>query len=131
MKKINKNSQFNTFGFTLAELLGVIVLLSLLMLLVFPTIINQMKEGKSQISSAVEQLIFNSAGNYIDGNLNQYPVSSNTTYCFTLQQLVDAGEISQELLIDENGKLLDLNKKVEVKVENRQKKYQMNDQCSA
>lgn len=130
MKQFNQNTDFKNRGFTLAELLGVIVLLSLLMLLVFPTIINQMKEGKSQISSAVEQLIFNSAGNYIDGNLNQYPVSNNTTYCFTLQQLVDAGEISQEILIDENGKLLDLNKKVEVKIENRQKKYQMNDQCN-
>lgn len=116
-------------GFTLAELLGVIIIMALLLLLVFPSIINQMKEGNTTISSAVEQLIFNSAGNYIDEHPNNYPLGTNKTYCLTLKQLVDAGEISETLLIDEKGKTLDLNKKVQVTIQNQKKSYNMNDEC--
>lgn len=116
-------------GFTLAELLGVIVILALLMLLVFPNVINQLKEGKSAITSSVETLIFNGAGTYINGNQNEYPISKDATYCLTLQQLVEAGEIPEGLLIDENGNKLDLSKKVEVKIQNQTKSYQMNDAC--
>lgn len=116
-------------GFTLAELLGVIVILGLLMLLVFPAVINQLKEGKSAISSAVQNLIFNSTGNYIDGHQNLFSTSSNVTYCITLEELVNADEIQRSLLIDENGKELDLKKKVEVKIVAGKKSYQMNDNC--
>lgn len=116
-------------GFTLAELLGVIVVLALLMLLVFPSVVKQLKEGETSIDGAVEQLIFNSAENYMEGHKNSYPTSGNATYCFTLNTLVNEGEISANLLIDSKGKTLDLNKKVEVKIENGIKTYKMNDQC--
>lgn len=116
-------------GFTLVELLGVIVVLGLLMLFVFPNVVNQLKKGKGDISSAVETLIFNSAGNYIDGNLNTYPVSTDTTYCLTLEQLVSAGEIKENLLIDDQGKKLHLGKKVEVTIKDGKKSYKMNDEC--
>ena len=116
-------------GFTLSELLGVVVILALLMLLVFPSLINRLKEGKLQISSSVETLIFNATGNYINNNLNDYPITDDTTYCFTLEQLVEAGELTKGLLIDENGKSLDLNKKVIVKVESSKKIYEIADKC--
>lgn len=116
-------------GFTLAELLGVVIILGLLALLIFPNIIKQLKEGKQNISSSVEQLIFNSVENYMLSNQTQYPTNIDTTYCFTLQQLVDNGEITKGLLIDEEGKALKLSKKVEIIIENQQKTYKMNDNC--
>ena len=116
-------------GFTLSELLGVVVILALLMLLVFPALMNMLKEGKEQISSSVESLIFNAAGNYIDGSPNEYPTSTDKVYCLTLQELVDANEISKNVLIDENGKELNLNKKVEINITSGKKSYQMNDNC--
>jgi prepilin-type N-terminal cleavage/methylation domain-containing protein len=118
-------------GFTLAELLGVIVILGLLLLLVFPTIIGQMKKGEAKISEATEKIIFNAASNYIDGNLNKYPVSTNVTYCFTLEELVNAKEVVEGLLIDSKGNKLDFSKKVEVKITDGSKSFQMNDSCSA
>lgn len=116
-------------GFTLAELLGVIVILGLLLLLVFPSIIKEVKEGETSIDNAVEQIIFNGASNYIENNKNTYPTSQNATYCITLNTLVNAGEISEKLLIDKKGKTLDLNKKVEIQIKNGKKSYQMNEQC--
>ncbi len=115
-------------GFTLAELLGVIVILALLMLLVFPSIINQLKEGERQISSAVESLIFNGAESYIADHEDLYPVI-DTTYCLTLKTLVDSNDLKEGLLIDSKGKGLNLNQKVEVKIMNGKKSYRMNDKC--
>ena len=116
-------------GFTLAELLGVIVILTLLLLLVFPSVVRQLKEGEASIDNAVQELIFNSAGNYIEGHKNSYPTSQNATYCFTLNTLVNEGEISSNLLIDSKGNMLDLSQTVEVQIINGQKSYKMNNQC--
>ncbi len=116
-------------GFTLAELLGVVVILGLLLLLVFPSVVKELKEGESNIEGAVEQIIKNGASNYIENNKSIYPSNTNATYCITLNTLVNAGEISKSLLIDKKGKALDLGKKVEVQIQNGQKTYKMNDQC--
>lgn len=116
-------------GFTLAELLGVVVILGLLLLLVFPSVVKELKEGEASIDNAVEQIIKNGASNYVENHKNTYPANKNATYCITLSTLVDAGEISKSLLIDKKGNALDLGKKVEVQVQNGQKIYKMNDQC--
>ncbi|MCI8544876.1 MAG: prepilin-type N-terminal cleavage/methylation domain-containing protein [Bacilli bacterium] len=116
-------------GFTLAELLGVVVILGLLLLLVFPSVVKELKEGEANIDSAVEQIIKNGASNYVENNKNTYPSTKNATYCITLSTLVNAGEISKSLLIDKKGNELDLGKKVEVQIQSGQKTYQMNDQC--
>lgn len=116
-------------GFTLAELLGVVVILGLLLLLVFPSVVKELKEGEATIDSAVEQIIKNGASNYVENNKNTYPENKNATYCITLNTLVNAGEISKNLLIDKKGNALDLGKKVEVQIQSGQKTYKMNDQC--
>lgn len=116
-------------GFTLAELLGVIVLLGLLLLLVFPSVIREIQEGEASIDGAVEQIIFNSASNYMENHKSTYPTRDNVTYCITLNTLVNAGEVSENLLIDKKGKALDLSKKVEIQIKNGKKSYQMNEQC--
>lgn len=116
-------------GFTLAELLGVVVILSLLLLIVFPSVVKELKEGETTIDNAVEQIIKNGASNYVENNKSTYPTSKNATYCITLNTLVNAGEISKSLLIDKKGNALDLGKKVEVQIQSGQKTYKMNDQC--
>lgn len=116
-------------GFTLAELLGVVVILSLLLLIVFPSVVKELKEGETTIDNAVEQIIKNGASNYVENNKSTYPTSKNATYCITLDTLVNAGEISKSLLIDKKGNALNLGKKVEVQIQSGQKTYKMNDQC--
>ena len=117
-------------GFTLAELLGVIVLLSLLFLLVFPSIVKELKSGEQTISQSVEQLIFNGATNYMEKYPDIYPKEEDTTYCFTLKELVESGDLSHSLLIDQKGKELNLNQVIEIKITNQKKTYQINDECT-
>ncbi|MCI9234325.1 MAG: prepilin-type N-terminal cleavage/methylation domain-containing protein [Bacilli bacterium] len=116
-------------GFTLAELLGVVVILGLLLLLVFPSVVKELKEGEKGIDNAVEQIIVNGASNYVENNKTAYPTNEDATYCITLNTIVKAGEISENLLIDKKGNTLDLSKKVEVQIKSGKKSYRLNDQC--
>ncbi len=53
-------------GFTLIELMGVIALLALIALIVFPSILNQMKKIDYNISDANKKLIYSAVDDYID-----------------------------------------------------------------
>jgi prepilin-type N-terminal cleavage/methylation domain-containing protein len=102
-------------GFTLAELLGVIVIISILAILVLPPIINQIKNKSDVISEATMTIIESATYLYMDGNRNVYPVNPATDYCITLQQLVDDNRLSAPI-IDTNGNTISLSKIVLVEI---------------
>ena len=78
----------NKKGFTLAEILGVIVIISLLLLLLMPTIINKIAQNSEKAGSAGDNLIFTAADKYLEENTN---IKKPGTYCIQVQELVDAG----------------------------------------
>ena len=59
-------------GFTLIELLGVIIILSLLVTLVFPSIINSVRNSSENTDEVTLQLIYNAADLYIDNHKNEF-----------------------------------------------------------
>lgn len=63
------------------------MLLALLMLVVFPKIINIAENKQMEIDDAKKNLIYNAAIDYMDDNLNSYPQDIGTTYCFLLTTL--------------------------------------------
>ncbi len=75
-------------GFTLMELLGVIVILSLLMILLVPNVLEQLNNKKSDISDVQKQTIMTAAELYVD----EHPNYSNGYVC--LQTLINDGKIS-------------------------------------
>lgn len=81
-------------GFTLAELLGVIVIISVLALLVLPPIINQIRRQRDKISETTLKVLGESTYLYMDSNKDAYPIEPSLNYCITLQQLVDANLVS-------------------------------------
>lgn len=56
----------NEKGFTLIELMGVIALLALIALIIFPAILNQMKKIDANISEANKKLIYSAVEDYIE-----------------------------------------------------------------
>ena len=102
-------------GFTLSELLGVIILLSILALITFPPIISQLKKSKEEMKDGVEKLIYSSADLYIKDRVNLYQKEEGETYCITLQELVNERYLQQDIE-DENGTKMDLKKKVMMRV---------------
>lgn len=78
-------------GFTLIELLGVIIILSLLVILVFPSIINSIRNSSKKIDEVTLELIYNAANLYIDNHKNEFYKNNGNEYSIELQSLVNEG----------------------------------------
>ena len=83
MKKKFKNKEkyvmLTTFGFTLAELIGVVIILALIALLAFPPILNSIRKTKAELSDASKEILYNATDLYISKNLNDFPKTNGNT----------------------------------------------------
>lgn len=93
----NENGDNMERGFTLAELLGVTVLLALVMALGYPVLFGIFEEKEGQIDEAKRELITSSAINYAKKNLNDYPYKEGQSACIFLKTLVDENVIGYEV----------------------------------
>lgn len=86
-------------GFTLIEVLGVIILLGLLALIVFPSVVNQMKKIDSNISESSKKIIYMAADEYIADNKNKYQdnFDYNSYIVVKLNMLVNNGYLSNNI----------------------------------
>ena len=78
-------------GFTLMELLGVLVILSLLMIILIPNVIEQINNKKDDVSDVQKETILSAAELYIDENPNTYPPGYDG--CILLETLQAAGKL--------------------------------------
>ena len=58
----------NKKGFTLLELMGVMIIISLISILTFPNIVNQIKKSKASNKKMVEDIIISQAEKYVSDN---------------------------------------------------------------
>ncbi len=93
-------------GFTLVELIGVILLLSLVGLLALPPIVKYIQNSKNAYDESTLKLIYSAANSYIDINPDNYPKEEKNLYCISLTDLVTSGKLSKDIL--------DLNKDNEI-----------------
>ncbi len=84
---MNKNN-----GFTLVELLAVIVILAVLGILTVPKINNTINDNRNKSYKEIEQRLEEAAERYI---LNNYIDSNINTITITKQQLIDAALIDE------------------------------------
>ena len=82
----------NKRGFTLVELIGTIVILLVLSLLVFPNLLNLIKNSKKDISTSTKDFIYGQAKSYIYDNVNSYTLKEGNIYCIGLKDLVSKNE---------------------------------------
>lgn len=78
-------------GFTLIELLGVIIILSLLTILVFPNIINSVKNSTDKTDKLTMNLINNASELYISNHLDDFPKDDGNKFSIELSELVAEG----------------------------------------
>lgn len=67
----------NKKGFTLVELIGVVVILGLIALVAFPALLNQINDSKKQVSDSQKEIIISAAKNYVAENKNDYADKSS------------------------------------------------------
>lgn len=110
-------------GFTLIEMIAVVIILALISLIALPNIINQLTEKKIEVSDATERMIFEATELYMQDRLNLYPreipnyTSCNQTcYCVSLQELVNEGILEKPLKDFKTGTEISLNKRVQSKI---------------
>lgn len=98
MRNIKKN------GFTLAELLGVIVILAAVALIAFPPIINQIKKSRGELDQALNSLILTASEQYLEDRNKD---TNGTSYCIKLNVLVSDGKLVDPIT-DSKGNTVDL-----------------------
>ena len=87
-------------GFTLVELLAVIVVIALISLLAMPPLVNQLSKTKEDSKNAGFELIYLAASQYLEDNKNlNRELCSNINscspdvYCVTLGSMVNDGKL--------------------------------------
>lgn len=93
-------------GFTLIELLGVIIIIALLMLLVFPNVIDSVKNNSDKVNGLTNNLIYNAANLYLKDNQDNYVKDSSRVYCIPIETLIEDGYIDRDSIIAVDRKLL-------------------------
>lgn len=83
-------------GFTLAELLGVITILSIILLIAIPTIDRMLKEGKTDMYASQIKSIEASAQMWGTDHLNELP-EKNETKTITLSRLWQDGYVEEDI----------------------------------
>ena len=105
-------------GFTLIEMLGVIVILSVLSLITVPIIDRSLNQGKENLSDIQEVQLKKALKNYYAEHLSDFNNISNKE-CKTIRVLKDAGYLPTDLKDPKTDNVLDENIKVCVKREKR------------
>ncbi len=84
-------------GFTLAEMLGVITILAILGLLIFPAVEKSLKDGKEDLYRVQISNIEQGAIAWVSENVFSAPEQSGETMLLTLYQLKQSGKISNDI----------------------------------
>ena len=102
----------NRKGFTLVELLAVIVILSLIALVAVPAITGMIKEGKSTLSDAQMKNVELAARNWASDKEN-LSLLNDDYECVTLETLQNSGYADMDLKNPKTGDPLDVSVKIE------------------
>lgn len=100
-------------GFTLVEMLAVVVIMGLILLVVIPQIQNQISNRKESIHETTLEMIYNAADDFTSSDPSTFQKIYNddgnrTIYCISLQELVNAGKLEAPIKNYTNGEELDL-----------------------
>lgn len=85
-------------GFTLVELLAVIVVLGLISLLTIPVVDRIIKDNREKADDVNVDTILNAAYDYVQQNPSKIPESNNdATTEFTLEDVIKAGLLKEDI----------------------------------
>ena len=113
-------------GFTLVELLAVIIIISLLVLIVLPNIFNSIENSNDNVDKLTKEMIYKAASLYVSNNEKEYPQNTGYTYCLPLSILIDEEYLSEDLKL--SNKNIKNAKEVEITY-NKGYNYDLVDEC--
>ena len=82
-------------GFTLVELLAVIILLSIIALIAVPKVLEQKEKKEKEISLAKKKVLYSDAEKYLKEN-NEDDITPGQEFCISVETLINEGYISMD-----------------------------------
>ena len=116
-------------GFTLVELIGVVVILGLIALVALPPILNSVRKTKGNISDASQKILYSATEVYVSENINSYPRTDGNVYCITIGSLVSNNLLPTKVYDAVTGEEIGQDNIVEVTVNQGQYSYSLNNNC--
>ena len=113
-------------GFTLVEMIGVLIILIVVFMVMFPSLTKIIKETNEQIDNATIMVIEDATTDFLSEKNDIYPKNENYTYCINIEQLLDNGNLSDK----EISSLTDTNKFVKTTFKNGKNVYSITDICT-
>lgn len=101
----------NKKGFTLVELLAVILVITIITLIAMPQVLNQFSNYTGELGKKEKDLIVEAGRTYVELN----SASFNTTKCIALDTLVRADLLNEKFVVESIGS--NYNSEYRIKVE--------------
>ena len=96
----------NKKGFTLIEILGVVIIITAIALLVVPNVVNRFSNKKNDIDKVNEELIISAAKLYVSEHVLEYPKEDSASYCININDLVDSGYLNEKVININNHNMI-------------------------
>lgn len=113
-------------GFTLVELLAVIVILGLLAAIIYPIVNQNLLKSKTQLYDVQIQNIENGARNWGADNMDKLPIKDGDSYKVTLGQLQDEGYVEKNIENPKTGRPFATNTEIQVRMDGSSLEYEVN-----
>lgn len=85
-------------AFTLVELLGTIILLSIIALIALPSIIGLLNSSQDEIDESYKNIVITAARNYVNDNMDSFPKALESA---TVDKEYPNGNLEVQMLLDE------------------------------
>jgi prepilin-type N-terminal cleavage/methylation domain-containing protein len=85
----------NKKGFTLVEVLAVVLLLSLLALVLTPKVLEQKAKKEKELTEVEKKVLYSDASEYVRNN-SKYNIKEGNVFCIKVNDLIEADAISMD-----------------------------------
>ena len=112
-------------GFTLVEILAVIVLIALISLIAFPKVTEIFNKRQVEASEQEKELLYLAASEYYEDH-KQYFQTGLEYYCVTIADLINDGKLIDPVIDVATGLTLSNDVNIEITIANNQANYDYN-----
>lgn len=118
----------NKKGFTLVELLGVIILIGLISLAISTPIVSLINSNAKKIDQVALDLLYTTAEDFMNKDSRTYTKVYGNTYYITIEQLIENGLLESDFLESYSEKELSKNSQIKVTIKNRNFRFELLDE---